>query len=181
MTAQQREILLYQDKHFGMACEPLSQYISKHKIDLRLRPRSSMCWRGYHGKWEIIDDQLYLIQLTGHGVIQNKERFKAGRLILRKKMKQGLITPQQNGHLLKELKQDCFEPIDLSLKTLFKSDDKVFASWFTGVIPCPHGDLLQYVHLGYHSVYEYTLLLTVHEGMIVEIKNVENDPSSPLI
>lgn len=64
MTAQAREKLIYKGKEHWMASEPLSSYL-KTKREIKFAICSTACWRGYRGTWEIIDDQLYLVELKG--------------------------------------------------------------------------------------------------------------------
>ena len=174
MTAQAREILNYEGKIFGMACEPFSQYIIKNNLELRLRSASTALWRGYIGEWEITENRLYLKKISGNGEIKDQEKFRLGRLDLRKQLKEGKITPQQNGHMLKKLEKDCFEEIALSLKNLFNSENKIFADWYTGKISCPYGDIIQYVHMGYGSLYSSELIFNIIEGVIIDVKYIKN-------
>ena len=143
MTAQTRELLNYDGKTFGMSSEPFTQYVVKNKLKLRLKATSSALWRGYIGEWEITENKLYLTKITGSGQLKNSENFKSGRLALRKKLRAGIITPQENGHLLKDLKENSMEDIELSLESLFNSEEKVFADWFTGTIVCPYGEMIE--------------------------------------
>lgn len=172
MTAQAREILNYEGKTFGMACEPFSQYIIKNNLKLRLRANSTDLWRGYIGEWEITENRLYLKKISGNGEIKDQEKFRLGRLDLRKQLKEGKITPQQNGHMLKKLETDCFEEIELSLTNLFNSENKIFANWYTGKISCPYGDIIQYVHMGYNSLYSSELIFNIIEGVIIDVKDI---------
>lgn len=55
----------------------------------------------------------------------------------------------------------------LSLSDVFPSHDKVFAHWFTGELRCPQGALLDYIHGGYDSTYEYDLLMDFKQGVLV--------------
>lgn len=51
------------------------------------------------------------------------------------------------------------------LDALFPGHDgPVFASWFSGVLRCPYGNLLRYVHLGYSSVFEFDLFFQIKQG-----------------
>ena len=65
MTVQVRERILYKGEEFGMATEPLNQYLETRN-DIRLVFPSSACWRGYYGSWEIIDNKLFLIDLNAY-------------------------------------------------------------------------------------------------------------------
>jgi hypothetical protein len=55
----------------------------------------------------------------------------------------------------------------LTLPDLFPGFDKVFAHWFTGELRCPQGKLLNYVHGGYASTYEYDLMMEFKQGVLV--------------
>ena len=55
----------------------------------------------------------------------------------------------------------------LSLSDVFPGHDKVFAHWFSGELRCPQGELLNYVHGGYASTYEYDLLMDFKQGILV--------------
>lgn len=50
----------------------------------------------------------------------------------------------------------------------------VFAHWYTGVLRCPRGALLKYVHGGYLSVYEEDLFIRVQRGVVVAERIVRN-------
>jgi len=50
---------------------------------------------------------------------------------------------------------------------IFPGFDRVFAHWFTGELRCPQGALLDYVHGGYASTYEYDLLMDFKQGVLV--------------
>ena len=166
MTAQMREKLMYNGEEYWMVNEPFSHYVSLKKLDLVLNFTSTALYRGYLGEWEIDDGRLYLTGITGHGKLRNQAKFLEGRLALRRNLKQGLITPQQHGHLLKQLRNDCMEEIHLSLQSLFQSRRKVFSEWYTGTLKAPFGELLQYVHALYGSIYEKTMFITVENGVV---------------
>jgi len=62
MTAQCMEQVIYKGDQFGMAAEPLNDYLCSQK-GISFDPSNTACWRGYYGKWEITDKKLYLIAL----------------------------------------------------------------------------------------------------------------------
>jgi hypothetical protein len=67
----------------------------------------------------------------------------------------------------------------LRLPDLFPGFDKVFAHWFTGELRCPQGELLDYVHGGYASTYEYDLMMEFKQGVLVHKYAIHNkDPNS---
>ena len=55
----------------------------------------------------------------------------------------------------------------VGISDLFLGYDKVFAHWSTGELRCPQGALLNYVHGGYASTYEYDLLMEFKQGVLI--------------
>lgn len=65
----------------------------------------------------------------------------------------------------------------VDLKSLFGGryiKGRVRADWFSGDLRMPDGELLQYVHMGYGSVYERELTLAVESGKLVRESIVDN-------
>jgi len=133
MTAQIGEILIFKGKQMRMATEPLMQYL-QNKKEIKFISHSTACWRGYCGQWEIIDNKLYLTELTGYSP-DNKE---------------------------------------VDLNYLFPDKKQVFADWFSGEIRIPQGEILEYVHLGYASLYEKDLFLVFENGILLREYEVDN-------
>ncbi len=50
----------------------------------------------------------------------------------------------------------------------------VFAHWYSGVMRCPEGKLLDYVHMGYSSTYERDLYIAVEGGIVQWTEEVIN-------
>lgn len=134
MTAQISEKLFYKGEETWMASEPLDQYL-KNRNNIKFISPSTNCWRGYFGQWEIKDDKLYLIELTG----------------------------ELEGY------------IEVDLNYLFPGQKHVFADWFSGKIKVPQGKLLDYVHMGYASLYERDLILEFKNGVLANEYVVENE------
>ncbi|MCM4172460.1 hypothetical protein DHD32_13280 [Arenibacter sp. TNZ] len=65
MTAQLKERLIIDGKEYGMATEPLAAYLKELQPKPKLILFSTACWRGYIGSWELINNQLYLIDFSG--------------------------------------------------------------------------------------------------------------------
>lgn len=61
MTAQAREDLLYEGKKLSMCSTPLEDFFDTSGSKPTFALRSTACWRGYLGEWEITDNRLYLI------------------------------------------------------------------------------------------------------------------------
>lgn len=46
--------------------------------------------------------------------------------------------------------------------------DRVFAHWVNQTLTVPRGKQLKYIHMGFGSIYEYTLHLKIRRGLLVE-------------
>ena len=66
---------------------------------------------------------------------------------------------------------------DATFETLFPDAPEagVFAEWVSGVLACPHGELLRHDRIRFTSVYEAELILTVEKGAIVSAEEKRND------
>jgi len=63
---------------------------------------------------------------------------------------------------------------DVSVNSFFPNQKEVFADWFTGEIRVPKGELLDYIHGGYLSRYEYDLFLDFRNGMLIGQRIVDH-------
>lgn len=72
-----------------------------------------------------------------------------------------------------------------TINTLFaQRDGPVFAEWFSGAIRIPRGELINYIHGGFASVYERDEWLEFKEGVVTDqwIKeNTLDEAISPII
>jgi hypothetical protein len=57
------------------------------------------------------------------------------------------------------------------------SQDRVFASWYTGTLRIPQGDRIKYFHGGFASVYERDLFLDINQGVLVDTRLQHNSVS----
>ena len=134
MTAQASELLIYKNKEYAMAEEPLEQYLSNmSEAPIFVSPNTS-CWRGYFGKWKIKKDRLYLIDLKAY---------------------------REEGEVV-------------GVEFIFPGQSEVFAEWYSGEIRVPIGEMLEYVHVGYFSVFEEDMFLEIDKGVLKHIRMVDN-------
>jgi len=60
---------------------------------------------------------------------------------------------------------------EIPLNEIFKDKKTpIKASWFSGIIRIPFGKQLQYIHMGYNSIYEKELYVTIKNGKVLEIE-----------
>ena len=78
------------------------------------------------------------------------------------------------------IRADYKDGTEVTLGSLFPGyDSRVFAHWYSGVLSIPQGDLVEYVHMGFASVYERDLLIWVEQGVIVDTQVRVNSEQSP--
>lgn len=51
--------------------------------------------------------------------------------------------------------------------------DAIFAEWYSGELRIPGGEILEYVHVGFNSIYEEELILSVEQGVVTDTKTIE--------
>lgn len=72
MTAQVKEKLYIDGVEYGMATEPLKPYLEKLDSKPKFSILNTGCWRGYVGKWELLNNQLYIIEFFSQIEIDNE-------------------------------------------------------------------------------------------------------------
>lgn len=63
---------------------------------------------------------------------------------------------------------------EIGVKELFNGKTEVFSNWYTGEIRIPMGELLEYVHMGYASEYEFDAMLTFEKGVLIKEELIDN-------
>ena len=53
-----------------------------------------------------------------------------------------------------------------------KGQEAIFADWFTGELHIPKGKVLHYIHMGFDSVYEEEIVLTLKQGIVINTQTV---------
>lgn len=145
-TAQHPDRLIYQGDTLPLFTNPLEQYFSEShpRPDSLFCIASSACWRGYIATWELRSDSLFLRS----------------------------IQVSYDG-LLGALHQASL--VDLSSVIEGASaGGPVFAHWFSGTLYIPRGKMLEYVHMGYASLFEKELFLEIRGGRLVRTRVLDN-------
>lgn len=138
MTAQSPESIYIDNQLMSLCEEPLESYFDMKGNRPKLSWPSTALWRGYQGLWAILDNQLYLIDLTLY------------------------------------LDEDSSEIVDW--RDLFPGQSgNIKASWFTGILRIPQGELIQYIHMDYQSVHERDLFIKIVNGDVIEKKIINNE------
>lgn len=165
MTIQRGDSLFYNNKEVTLILgEPFRDYKPK-EIKLSFRCTNTANWRGYVCKWKVTDNKLYMLGIRGSASMMNIPQYREGRLALRVKLREGIITPQENGKLLKQLEKSLTKEIDVNMNTIFNiNGEDVFASWYTGILGIQNGPLVGY---DFSPVYEQLLFLRFKEGNLI--------------
>jgi hypothetical protein len=73
-----------------------------------------------------------------------------------------------------EIKEGRFYLTGLRGRYALADTTPLFADWFTGVLRVPRGKQLQYVHMGFGSVYEEELHIKIEKGVVVTSRVIDN-------
>ncbi len=73
-----------------------------------------------------------------------------------------------------EIRGGRFYLVGLRGRYELRGEGPVFADWFTGALRIPEGKMLQYVHMGFGSVYEREIHVRVQNGIVLESRSIDN-------
>ena len=148
---------------------PLETYLNLRGYSLLAKPSNTALLRGYYGIWEINNlGRLYLTHLQGTLHPFNDGMCTAARNILRKELRNGLVTQQEYASQLRATRQACSYEKPATLESIFESTEPVFAYWYNGPIRLEYGDLIQDHHIGFMSVYSNTKTLLIDHGILTK-------------
>lgn len=145
-TAQAPDILKIDDKTYGIHTNPLEPYLLANPARMpKAEVSSSGLWRGYIATWSLREDRLFLEDV---------------RMPTKAYMK-------PNGS-----ESEAFKSV---LKALFGDSAPRVATWFTGHLIVPTGEIVKYVHMGYGSTYSSYMVVTVIKGEVRERRNLNQE------
>ena len=148
-TPQQPDILIYQNKSYGLYSAPLESYYKDYVTRPAFKIKQdedwiSNNWRGYIATWEIKNDFLYLVKIDAW-ICTNEER----------------------------LANKCRRA---ELKELFGEkyiDDRVLANWFSGELSISEGRRVD-ESSRYNPMREKETILTVEHGKVIKSTKVNH-------
>jgi hypothetical protein len=73
-----------------------------------------------------------------------------------------------------KIKDGRFYLVGLRGRFQLREGDPILADWFSGVLRVPKGETLQYVHMGFGSVYEQEVHIKVENGLVVASRVIDN-------
>jgi hypothetical protein len=150
MTAQSPDIIIINNEKHALLTNPLEAYRETHRPDiifLEDHPNTA-CYRGYVAEWEIDEGNLFLLNVIGN--VSYKGRGSNYNIF--------------------------HDKVPATLCEIFgKEDERVHATWFTGELRVPKGEMTDYKHYGYASNYSGYLIIPVEKGVCGEQKYVSAD------
>jgi len=165
MTAQAPDVLLIDGEEVPLFAAPLNEYLSGLGQEWPFATAWTSSWRGYVATWTIDDDRLFLLGLEGWAAAQRIHADDPMKVSLREAI--AAIPPDV------DLGEWALNPRKIPLTFLFAdAGERVAATWFTGVLRVPRGKELEYVHMGFESVYEEYLVITIEQGRVARRETV---------
>ncbi len=76
-----------------------------------------------------------------------------------------------------EIKQGRFFLVELSGDYNLGKGEPIFVDWFSGEITIPKGEILNYIHAGFATVYEREQRIYIEKGVIVKSIEISNCPT----
>jgi len=73
-----------------------------------------------------------------------------------------------------EIREGCLYLVNLRGRWKLQGSDPLFADWFSGVLRIPRGEMLEYVHMGFGSVFEQEVQVKVERGLVTAERTVDN-------
>jgi hypothetical protein len=155
MTAQETDFILIDGIRHELLTNPLEAYRNMYRRDMVFSQDSpnTGCWRGYVAEWEIDEGKLFLLKVNGHVSYRGE-----------------LSEPRSKIDELRGWDFDLLKNrVSATLSELFGPVNyRVPATWYTGELRVPHGEMIEYIHHSYASRYSGYLLIPVKSGVCGE-------------
>ena len=189
MTAQVSDTLFVDGQAYALCVLPLNSLFARMEPRPKFQSTNTANWRGYRAIWQISDDKLYLMSVSGaldreKGKFslfsQEEPQFRYGPEEYKKYISQiermpidhqghkvsdgdwrGSNIPDENGYV-PESASIAINVSDL-LNTKLRP---VLAEWYSGILRCSFGEILNYVHGGFGSEYEKDLIFHIESGRV---------------
>ena len=161
-TAQIPDLIIYKGDTLSLYSCPLNEYPDSTLLNPQILFGGkgcfyTACWRNYVATWEIINNELFLIEIR-NACYPTEMR--------------GVSVSYKSG-----VERETVGTEYADLKALFLDriqKGKVKADWVTGNLISPQGKLLLYIHDGFQSIYENELEFRFENGILIETKQWDN-------
>ena len=143
MAAQLPDSIMLNSRWMDLFTNPLEAYWEKNSKRKPDFNTLETCKRGYIASWSIQNNQLLLIDIDG-------DFYSSGFFFNKKLTKVSLrkIFPKAGNH--------C-----------------VVATWYSGKLRIPAGNMTQYEHNDYNSRFEKEIIITIEKGNVVKIVTLD--------
>jgi hypothetical protein len=187
MTAQIPEKLIYKGEITSMAfCPPLpweNPRIIKAD-DSAAKNYHTVLWRDKIGTWQEKNGRYYLVKVTDRdkplgAEVPSYADWEAD--IMRKEADDSEEVSYEHSTACWrqyvgtwEIKDGQFFLVKLKGQYRLSGEEPLFADWFTGVLRIHKGEVLQYVHMGFGSVFEEEVHVKIEKGLVTKTKTINN-------
>lgn len=183
MTAQIRDKVRFRGEDYWLetGTRPLEPYFQKHGRPPFV-PQHTGMYLGYYATWEVVDNRLYLTEVSGafstwfgcdEGYLHNglRQAF-ANEADVERKIQQYCTDKYRSlGGLRVPLPEG-----GQSVAFFFPGQTKAFADWFSGELWLPQGEV-EFDCEGYWiHMYPSCIFLTIEQGVVVKEREVKNPP-----
>ncbi|HAR19855.1 MAG TPA: hypothetical protein DCR46_04290 [Cytophagales bacterium] len=177
MTLQSLDTLIYKGKVHKLLSNPIDTYLKNHcKESYFFVMRDTACSKGYNSEWEIIGKKLYLTSFYGRCLETDPEKINEKRIEYLEMLESR--SNEKDGYsknLLARLSKnphEFFASKMVSLEDLSGSNDKVFASWYTGTLSTMYGKSIRISNWLY---YEKNLYMEFKDGIVQNMRREKNN------
>jgi len=143
-TAQYPDIIIYNGKEYDLIVNPMEIYFENFP---ERRPqaslRSTALWRGYIAAFEIIQNELWIVDIK--------------------------IEVRTSDIGAKKFTSEWVSVI----KECLDGNSRMKVNWYNGLLIIPYGEMVNYVHMGYASTYEKYFILEIHNGNLKRELNMD--------
>lgn len=199
MTAQVPDRLFWKGREYSLCVLPLNLLFARMQPRPQFESTSTANWRGYRAYWKIEGKKLFLQSISGtldsgprrySFISDEKPQFGFGIERYQKLIAQIEKLPKDDSETrLSTLEwneayisdENGFIPkaaaLAIDIDSLINiSEQPHFAAWYSGLLRCPYGDQLNYVHGGFGSKYTFDLVLQIESGIVKDYWIIDNRP-----
>lgn len=145
-TSQIPDFLIIENDTLAINSNPLEPYFEKNPIrDGIITSMSTGLWRGYIAYF----------------------KFNDGKLVVENIYTLDSVFDEATGYHKEKLTS--------VYKDVFGENRNFECDFYSGVLICPFGEVLQYVHMGYSSIYENYRLIEIKDGNYIKEKEVDSE------
>lgn len=150
-TPQIPDYLIYNGEKIPIFSNPIESYLElKEMKNIDRGCNSSACWRGYIAIWKLENGQLSFEKVEKCGILQSVGVYT------------GLECEQSvSSEIINYIEKE------INLK-------EAHAKWFTGRLIAPKGRMIEYIHMGYESVFEEESHYIIEKGVLKKIETIKN-------